>query len=77
MCSIATVDFDLLRDLGADAVPSVIRLTTHPDAEIRAEAQATLAAMSDDLHTTHDIRSATLSGLLAAQRIAQAHETQP
>ena len=41
----------------------------HPDAEIRAEAQTTLAAMADDLRATQDIRSATLSGLLAARRI--------
>ena len=52
-----------------DAVPAVIRLTVHPDAEIRAEAQTTLAAMADDLRATQDIRSATLSGLLAARRI--------
>ena len=67
--ALATVDFDLLRDLGPDAVPAVIRLTVHPDAEIRAEAQTTRAAMADDLRATQDIRSATLSGLLAAQRI--------
>ena len=69
--ALTTVDFDLLRDLGADAVPAVVRLTAHGDAEIRAEAHAVLRAMADDLQTTRDIRSTTLSGQLARHRIAQ------
>ena len=70
--ALPTVDFELLRDLGADAVPALIRLTTHGDAEIRAQAWDTLDAVESDLcAASQDVRGVTLSGQIARARIAR------
>lgn len=50
--SLSGVDFELLRDLGADAVPALVRLTEEGDAEIAREARQKLRAIQKDVRTS-------------------------